>query len=510
MNLPTSSTAGEPKPAKLLDRLRVMMGQRNLASFQVEEAVRWVEAFIRFHGRRHPREMGAEHVAQFVASLRSQAGFSPQREVAVRAALRFLYEEFLPGDEKAGNPVLRAQPGHPQGSEYLTLGLGGSPIANASGAVAAPPVAHATGSLGAAPVVGAGGPAPTKSAFLNRCHEILRVRHYSLRTEECYVNWIKRFILFHGKRHPTEMGAMQIERFLTHLAVQGRVSASTQNQALNALLFLYQQVLELPLPRIDAVRAKRPERLPVVMSRPEVRQVLAGVEGAEGLFALLAQLQYGSGLRVLESCRVRVHDLDLPRRQLLVRSGKGDKDRVVMVPRKLLDGLQQVIQRRAALHEKDLARGTAWVELPDALGRKYPRAARELGWQYLFASRQVSRDPRSGNVGRHHVHEGALQRAVAQAVRQTALTKHITCHTFRHSFATHLLEMGYDIRTVQTLLGHKDVATTMIYTHVMEKGTTGVRSPLDLLDDVAAEEVRAAIEATHGHGFASDAKAVVS
>jgi integron integrase len=325
---------------------------------------------------------------------------------------------------------------------------------------------------------------------------VLRLRHYSLRTEECYVNWIKRFILFHDKRHPTEMGAAEIEAFHTHLAVHGHVSASTQNQAFHALLFLYQQVLEIELPRIDAVRARRPERLPVVMSRSEVRRVLDRVVGASGLFQLQARLQYGTGLRVLESCQVRYHDLDLERGQLLVRAGKGNKDRVVMVPRKLRPDLAKVLTWRRRLHERDRADGFGWVFLPEALERKYPRAAYELGWQYLFASRQRSPDPRSGQTGRHHVHVGALQRAVAQAVRAAGLTKHITCHTFRHSFATHLLEMGYDLRTVQTLLGHKDVATTMIYTHVVQDGVAGVRSPLDLLDDVAAEDIEEAVAAT--------------
>jgi integron integrase len=273
-------------------------------------------------------------------------------------------------------------------------------------------------------------------------------------------------------------------------------SASTQNQAFHALLFLYQQVLQIELPRIDAVRAKRPDRLPVVMSRPEVRQVLDGIVGANGLFQVLAQMQYGSGLRVLESCQIRVHDVDLGRGQLLVRAGKGNKDRVVMVPQKVRPRLAKVLQWRRLVHERDLKTGFGWVWLSEALERKYPRSAFELGWQFLFASRQRSQDPRSGRVGRHHLHVGALQRAVTAAVRQAGLTKHITCHTFRHSFATHLLEMGYDIRTVQQLLGHKDISTTMIYTHVMQQGVAGVRSPLDVLAELTGEEVRAAVEAT--------------
>ncbi len=358
-----------------------------------------------------------------------------------------------------------------------------------------PPAPLPPAPVASAPTPPAGPPA-TRSPFLNRCHEVLRLRHYSYRTEECYVNWIKRYILFHGKRHPRDLGAAEIQGFLTHLAVDGHVSASTQDQAFHALLFLYQQVLEIELPRIDAVRARRPGRLPVVASRAEVRQVLTAVVGAGGLFRVMAELQYGSGLRLMESCRVRVHDLDLQRGQLLVRAGKGDKDRVVMVPRKLHAGLAKVLEWRTNLHAQDVRQGVARVHLPEALGRKYPHGARELGWQFLFASRQLAHDPRTGQVGRHHVHKGALQRAVTAAVRAAGLTKHITCHTLRHSFATHLLEMGYDIRTVQTLLGHRDVATTMIYTHVMEQGVAGVRSPLDLLDDLAADDVAEAVEGT--------------
>jgi integron integrase len=452
---------GQEAP-KLLDRFRHKLREQQVAEQQIQESVYWVAAFIRYHGLRHPRELGEEHVSAFLQHVRWIQGLTPPQEFALRFALRFLYETFLPGDAEPrldSARVLVVKPGS---------------------------------------VTPLKPPPPTPSPFLNRCHEILRVRHYSLRTEECYVNWIRRFILFHGKKHPAEMGAAEIEAFLTHLAVHGRVSASTQNQAFNALLFLYQQVLNIELPRIDAVRAKRPERLPVVMSRSEVRQVLEGIVGAGGLFQLMAEVQYGSGLRVLESCRVRVHDVDVERGQVLVRAGKGDKDRVVCLPRKLRPTLARLLQQRQHLHARDLKSGYGWIDLPNALERKYPRAAYELGWQYLFASRQISQDPRSGNRGRHHVHEGALARAVATAVRTAGLTKHITCHTFRHSFATHLLEQGYDIRTVQTLLGHKDINTTMIYTHVMEKGVTGVTSPLDLLDELKPEEVTAAVAATRG------------
>jgi integron integrase len=322
------------------------------------------------------------------------------------------------------------------------------------------------------------------------------VRHYARRTEDCYVDWVRRFILFHGKRHPGDLRAPHVEAFLTNLAVGGHVSASTQNQALCALVFLYKQVLEIDLGRLHFGPAKRPVRLPVVLSRDEVRRVQEAVVGAGGVYRLMADLLYGAGLRRLECCRLRVKDIDLGRSQILVRGGKGDKDRVVMLPRKLRPALAALIERRQALHERDLARGVARVELPYALDRKYPNAARELAWQFVFASQQLSRDPRTGAVGRHHLHEAAMQRAVALAARQAGLPKRVSCHTFRHSFATHLLEQGHDVRTVQMLLGHKDANTTMIYLHVMEKGVAGVRSPLDLLDDLRPEELTAAVDAT--------------
>jgi integron integrase len=458
---PPGAPANGGPPPKLLDRLHVALHQRQVAPTQIAAYLQAVEEYIRFHGLRHPRELGLEHVSAFLDHRRRQPDLTPAHEQDVRAALGFLYDEFLPAEH---------------------------------GAPAAPPAA-------------AGPPAegtPTPSPFLNRCHEILRVRHYALRTEECYVQWIKRFILFHGKRHPADMGAAEIEAFLTHLAVHDHVAASTQNQAFHALLFLYQEVLGIELPRIDAVRAKRPARLPVVMSRAEVRQVLQAMTGSN-LFRLLAELQYGAGLRVLESCRVRVQDLDLGRGQILIRDGKGGKDRVVVLPHSLRTRLAEQLERRREQHARDQAAGPVWVWLPDALARKYPRAAQELGWQFLFASRQRSRDPRSGQTGRHHLHVAALQRAVAEAVRQAGLVKHATCHAFRHSFATHLLEDGYDIRTVQELLGHKDVATTMIYTHVMEKGVTSVRSPLDVLTELRPDDVQEAVAATrrlHGEGTA--------
>jgi integron integrase len=307
---------------------------------------------------------------------------------------------------------------------------------------------------------------------------------------------VRRFILFNHIRHPRTMGAAEVEQFLGHLATEGRVSASTQNQAFNALLFFYSQVLEIDLGRLDAVRARRGKRLPVVLAPEEVRRVLDKIAGANGLFSLMARLLYGCGLRVHECCTLRVHDIDLSRAQILVRAGKGNKDRVVMLPRSVRSELERQLAARRTVHERDLVRGVARVELPDALERKYPRAAQALEWQFVFASRQLSRCPRTGRIGRHHILDGSLQRAVVRAGVAAGLDRAIHCHTFRHSFATHLVERGVNIRSVQLLLGHESLETTMIYTHVARKGVAGVTSPLDLLNDITEEEVRAAVVAT--------------
>jgi integron integrase len=317
--------------------------------------------------------------------------------------------------------------------------------------------------------------------LLDQVRGLARAKHFSIRTERSYIHWIVRFIRFHGVKHPNTMGAPEVEAFLTHLAVENQVSASTQNQALAALLFLYRHVLKLEIGQLDAVRARRPVRLPTVMTREEagkLLQVIAGLPTTEP-YALMAGLMYGSGLRLMECCRLRVKDLDLARGQLTVRGGKGDKDRFVMLPISLRGELERHLDWRRALHEQDLARGKGRVELPNALAKKLPGADHQLAWQFVFASTRLSRCPRTGAIGRHHVHEAAVQRAVTSAVRKLQWTKRVTCHTLRHSFATHLLEMGQDIRTVQELLGHNDVSTTMIYTHVMEKAATRVRSPLD-------------------------------
>jgi integron integrase len=308
----------------------------------------------------------------------------------------------------------------------------------------------------------------------------LRTRHYSIRTEEAYVGWIRRFVVFHGKRHPDEMGEAEINAFVSDLATRGRVAASTQTQALSALLFLYREVLGRPVESLGAVvRAKRPERLPVVLTRDEVRAVLARLDGTP---LLVATLLYGTGVRLMECLRLRVKDVDFALNQILVRDGKGMKDRLTMLPVALRQPLQRHLVAVKALHEADLREGFGSVYLPDALARKYPAAAKWWGWQWIFPAASRSADPRAGAgspLRRHHLGETLVQRAVQRAVREARLGKPASCHTLRHSFATHLLESGSDIRTIQELLGHRDVATTMIYTHVLNRGGLGVTSPLD-------------------------------
>ena len=315
--------------------------------------------------------------------------------------------------------------------------------------------------------------------LLDRVRRELRLRHYSPRTERAYVGWIRRFIVFHRLRHPQDVGATEVSRFLSWLALERQVAASTQNQALAALLFLYREVLKVQLPWLDeVVRAQKPRRLPVVLSRDEVQQVLMRLEGMP---RLMAALLYGSGLRLLECCRLRVKDVDFGGNQLIVRGGKGDRDRVAVLPASTRDELRQQLARVRHQHCRDVERGAGWVELPGALGRKYPQAERQLGWQWVFPATRTYYHAESGQRRRHHLHESAVQRAVRRAAREAGILKRVTPHTFRHSFARHLLEDGYDIRTVQRLLGHRDVRTTMIYTHVLNRGPEGVRSPLDRL-----------------------------
>lgn len=313
--------------------------------------------------------------------------------------------------------------------------------------------------------------------LLDQVRNAIRVRHYSRRTEEAYVRWVLRFVRFHGKRHPSELGTVEIAAFLSHLATRRKVAAATQNQALNALLFLYREVLKEPFPDLEeVVRAKRPSRLPVVLTREEVRSVLDLLRGPP---ALVAGLLYGAGLRLMEALRLRVKDLGFGESQLVVRDGKGQKDRVTVLPGRLAAPLRFHLRSVRLTHESDLRAGHGSVYLPYALSTKYPAAARAWGWQYVFPAHRISRDPRSGELRRHHLHETVVQKAVRRAVASAGITKAASCHTFRHSFATHLLEDGYDIRTLQELLGHGDVRTTMIYTHVLNRGGRGVVSPLD-------------------------------
>jgi integron integrase len=313
--------------------------------------------------------------------------------------------------------------------------------------------------------------------LLDEVRRQVRVRHYSLRTEQAYVGWIRRFILANHKRHPRDMGEREVEGFLTMLATDGQVAAGTQNQALSALLFLYREVLKVELPWMEnVIRAKRPARVPTVLSREEVARLLALMQGQTWL---MASLLYGTGMRLMECVRLRIKDVDFARAEITVRNGKGGRDRRVPLPARLREPLQAAVERARLLHESDLAEGHGAVWLPHALERKYPNAARETGWQYLFPSPNRARDPRGEEVRRHHVDESVLQRAVKTARAKARIVKPASCHTLRHSFATHLLEMGHDIRTVQELLGHKDVATTQIYTHVLNRGAGGVLSPLD-------------------------------
>ncbi|MDY0385083.1 MAG: integron integrase [Geobacter sp.] len=318
---------------------------------------------------------------------------------------------------------------------------------------------------------------PAKPKLLDQLRDRIRLKHYSRRTEDVYLDWAKRYILYHNKTHPQEMGKLEIEDFLTYLARDRKVSASTQNQAKAALLFLYKEVLDIKLPWLGEVeQAKKPQKMPVVLTEEEVQALLAKLPDS---WLLVGRLLYGTGLRLLEGLRLRVQDLDFSANQLLVREGKGGKDRVTMLPQKLQLPLKDHLLRVKQLHDQDLAAGYGEVWLPEGVARKYPAAGKEWIWQYVFPSIKLSVDPRSGVTRRHHLDEKGLQRAIRQAGVDAGLTKHVTPHTLRHSFATHLLQAGYDIRTVQELLGHKDVQTTMIYTHVLNKGGRGVTSPLD-------------------------------
>lgn len=313
--------------------------------------------------------------------------------------------------------------------------------------------------------------------LLDQLRERIRAKHYSPRTAQVYVYWARWFIRYHGRRHPRDMGAPEVEAFLSMLANERNVAASTQNQALAALLFLYKEVLGIELPWLDGItRAKKPPRLPVVLTQAEVQRLLAHVSGDTGL---IIRLLYGTGMRIMEALRLRVQDVDFDKRQVVVRDGKGGKDRITTLPASLVEDLRQLLQRRRALHQVDLAAGMADVWLPHALERKYPKAGKDWAWQWIFATANYQKDHETGVIRRHHLPDKTIQRHFKQALREAGVHKAATPHTLRHSFATHLLEAGYDIRTVQELLGHSDVSTTMIYTHVLNRGGHGIVSPLD-------------------------------
>lgn len=329
---------------------------------------------------------------------------------------------------------------------------------------------------------------PKQPKLLNQLRHELRLRHYAYKTEKSYVHWVRAYVLFHNKRHPRDMGAEEVKRFLTHLAVDRHVSASTQNQALCSIVFLYRHVLCVELGDFDGFAyAKRPKRLPVVLSLEEVEEIIQQLSGTK---RLMVELLYGTGMRLNELLRLRVKDVDFRCSQLIVRDAKGKKDRGAILPESLVDELKVHIARAKELHDKDLAAGYGTVDLPYALEQKYPNALRDFGWQYVFPSGKLSRDPRSGRTQRFHVYDNYLQKTIRAAVQAVGIVKPVRAHTFRHSFATHLLEAGTDIRTIQELLGHKNVETTMIYTHVINKGPCGVTSPVDLLRQRRSDKER--------------------
>jgi len=331
-------------------------------------------------------------------------------------------------------------------------------------------------------------PMSQKPKLIDQVRQAIRTRHYSDKTEKAYVHWIKRYIFFHDKRHPQEMAEAEIARFLSSLASDGHVSASTQNQAFNALLFLYKEVLDKKIGLIDGVvRAKRPLRLPVVLTKEEVKKVIDRMSGAPRLMAILL---YGGGLRLMECCHLRVKDIDFSRNEIVVRAGKGDKDRHTMLPTAIKESLFTHIEAVRCQHQEDIEKGLGRVALPNALDRKYPNAGKEWGWQWVFPAPHHFTDRVTGEKRRHHLHESVLQRAVKEAAQKAGIPKPASPHTFRHSFATHLLEDGYDIRTVQELLGHRDVSTTMVYTHVLNRGGRGVRSPADSLGSALNSEIK--------------------
>lgn len=444
---------------------RSVFGPFYVAAFDIDWAL--VEAALRdvAAGRytRVPPRSGSQVQAAADRIFSAEAGADPEtaREPSDSVAVRDRGLGTAPG----GRPVPCAEPGKPdeaRGMSVLRSDAAGR-SSQAGTAIAVPKVQ----------VV----PLHGERRLLDMARDRLRLKHYSIRTERAYLGWMDRFMLAFRNRHPRDMGALEVEQFLTVLATHGQVSASTQSQALSALLFLYREVLGVDLPWLENVtRAKVPRRLPVVLSRSEVRAVLNHLDGREWL---MASLLYGTGMRLMECVRLRIKDVDFSRNEIVIRNAKGAKDRVTMLPRTVTDALVRQVERSRWDHQLELQAGFGEVYLPSALARKYPNASRELGWQYVFPAPRRSVDPRSGVEQRHHVDEQVLQRAVKSAISAAGIVKLASCHTLRHSFATHLLEAGYDIRTVQELLGHSDVTTTQIYTHVLNRGAGGVLSPLD-------------------------------
>jgi len=441
--------------ARLLEQLGLSAGHRVGPQLAAAYA-RCVERFVTFFGRRHPSGIGATEIERFLHHSPAALELGVDRAL-MSTALAFFYREVLhrplPQDALA---VPRPTTSAPSSSTASTA----SPVAVREKATT--------------PIVD---PRPPLEQLITATREAIRRRHYSRRTEIAYLGWIRRFFIFSHGRDPRRLGRPEVTAFLSSLATGRMVSASTQNQAFSALLFLYREVIGVAVDGLeDIVRAKRPVRVPLVLSRGEVSSILQHLEGVPWL---MASLLYGAGLRLLESARLRVKDLDFDRGELTVRDGKGQKDRVTMLPSRLTEPLRAHLERVRRLHERDLAEGTGEVKLPHALAEKLPSAAREWAWQWVFPAGRFHVDPDTGRRCRHHLHESVVQREFAMAVRLSGVAKPATCHTLRHSFATHLLETGYDIRTIQELLGHSDLATTMVYTHVLNRGGRGVRSPLD-------------------------------
>lgn len=449
----------QPKK-KLLDQVRDLIRSKQY-SVQTEEAyVSWIREYILFHSKTHPLEMGKPEIDAFLSHLTAEQNAAPGTRKQALNALLFLYRQLLNidlPDISSARIETPKHPGHIYESEKSE-----HPVLKSSAGKDTDSPAHQKDDL---------------AAITKQVSNFIRMKQYSIRTEEAYLSWIKRYVIFHGHKPLREMGKPEIEAFLTHLAVNRNVAPSTQNQAFNALLFLYQQFLKIELPQgIDSVRAKTKKRLPTVMTKEESVRVISAMSGNH---QLMAKLLFGCGLRLLECLRLRVKDADFEMNQITVRDGKGKKDRITVFPESIQPVIQEHLQHVRILHENDLAEGYGSVYLPYALERKYPNASRQWGWQYIFPAAKLSVDPRSGIKRRHHVHESSIQRAVKKAVRTARIHKPVSCHTFRHSFATHLLSEGYDIRTIQDLLGHEDLDSTMIYTHVLNKGGRAVRSPID-------------------------------